>query len=607
MKLLLIHAQSFEYEARQRALQEADPLDGNRHGAAENVLVVFVSVEQGDLSDSSTVEKAAGEILDVFKRVGAGSVVIYPYAHLSDKLAPPSEAKQILQRLEELVSKSGVKVSRAPFGWYKRFKLECYGHPLAELSRTIVPGEKPKPGYPDYAVLLPDGRLVPIEELDAKGLPQEFLQLLEAEVFKAKREGGEPLYLDFCKKFGFEWEPMSDLGHMRYGPEATIMVEAVAEYAWRCAQSLGIPVYRVRGTNTFNLDYKPVRTHAELFGDRLYQMEVDGKDLILRYAACHQQFAMVKDWSISYRNLPFGVLELADSYRLEQPGELLLCFRLRKFLMPDLHIFCRDLEEAKRGSLRVHEKIYEEIRKLGRDYVSIYNLTRSFLEREREFLGELVRREGKPVLLHFVPEGKYYWVLNIEYNIIDELGRPREIGTFQIDVGNAERFGILYTDEDNQEKHPVIIHTAILGSVERYIFAVFDTAAREVRAGRQPRLPLWLAPVQVRLIPYSGEFLSHAERVADELEKVGVRVDIDDREESVAKRVREAETRWIPYIVVIGKKEVESGKLSIRVRGAGQQEMTLEELKAALAKELEGYPRVSCSLPRRVSLRPKYR
>ncbi|MEM4791145.1 MAG: threonine--tRNA ligase, partial [Thermofilum sp.] len=402
MKLLLIHAQSFEYEARQRALQEADPLDGNRHGAAENVLVVFVSVEQGDLSDSSTVEKAAGEILDVFKRVGAGSVVIYPYAHLSDKLAPPSEAKQILQRLEELVSKSGVKVSRAPFGWYKRFKLECYGHPLAELSRTIVPGEKPKPGYPDYAVLLPDGRLVPIEELDAKGLPQEFLQLLEAEVFKAKREGGEPLYLDFCKKFGFEWEPMSDLGHMRYGPEATIMVEAVAEYAWRCAQSLGIPVYRVRGTNTFNLDYKPVRTHAELFGDRLYQMEVDGKDLILRYAACHQQFAMVKDWSISYRNLPFGVLELADSYRLEQPGELLLCFRLRKFLMPDLHIFCRDLEEAKRVSLRVHEKIYEEIRKLGRDYVSIYNLTRSFLEREREFLGELVRREGKPVLLHLV-------------------------------------------------------------------------------------------------------------------------------------------------------------------------------------------------------------
>lgn len=607
MKLLLVHAQSFEYEVRQRALEEADPLNGNRRGAAENALVVFVSIEQGDSGDSSLPEKAVGEILDVFRRVGASTIVIYPYAHLSEKLAPPSEAKSVLNQLEELLLKSGVKAVRAPFGWYKRFKLECYGHPLSELSRTITPGGKPSPGYPDYAVLFPDGRVIPVEELDAGELPQDFVRLLEAEVFKVKREGGEPLYLDFCKKFGFEWEPMSDLGHMRYGPEATIMVEAVAEYAWQCALSLGIPVYKVRGTNTFNLDYKPVRTHAELFGDRLYQMEVDGKELILRYAACHQQFAMVKDWSISYRNLPFGMLELADSYRLEQPGELLLCFRLRKFLMPDLHVFCRDLEEAKRVSFRIHEKIYEEMRKLGRDYVSIYNVTRSFLEGEREFLSKLAEMEKKPVLLHFVPEGKYYWVLNIEYNIIDELGRPREVGTFQIDVGNAERFGIVYTDENNQEKYPVIIHTAILGSVERYIFAVFDTAAHELRAGKQPHLPLWLAPVQVRIIPYSGEFLPQAEQVADELERVGLRVDIDDREESVAKRVRDAETKWIPYIVVIGRREVESGKLSVRVRGVGNREIPLDELKAALRKELEGYPRVNCSLPRRVSLRPKYR
>ncbi|MEM0208353.1 MAG: threonine--tRNA ligase, partial [Thermofilum sp.] len=373
-----------------------------------------------------------------------------------------------------------------------------------------------------------------------------------------------------------------------------------------CAKSLGIPVYKVRGTNTFNLSFKPVQQHAELFGDRLYQLEVDEKKLILRYAACHQQFAMVRDWDISYRGLPFGAFEVADSYRFEQPGELLLCFRLRKFHMPDLHIFCRDLQEAMEISFKVHQKIYEEMGKLGRSYVSIYNLTRSFLEKNKDYLMNLLEKEQKPVLLHFVPEGKYYWVLNIEYNIIDELGRPREIGTFQIDIGNAERFGITYVDENNTRKYPVIIHTALIGSLERYIFAVFDTVVQKAKQGETPSLPVWLSPVQVRIIPFSAEFLKRADEIAQVLEENLIRVDIDDREESLAKRIREAEVKWIPYIVVLGKKEVESGKLSVRIRGKGQVELTVDELVSRILEETKGYPRIYTSLPRYVSRRPRY-
>ncbi|MGB9709287.1 threonine--tRNA ligase [Infirmifilum uzonense] len=606
MKLLLIHAKSFEYEAREKALEGAEDIDGRRVGKAENALVVFVTVEEGDSSDPGVVSAAVREIEDVFRRVKASEVVVYPYAHLSENLASPGEALAILKSIESQLSEKGLKTQRAPFGWYKRFTLDCYGHPLSELSRSIRPGEPPKRGFEDFAVMFPDGRVVSVEELPS-GLPADFVALLESEVFKRRREGGEPQFLEYCKKFGFEWEPMSDLGHMRYGPEATIMVEAVSEYAWQVCRSLGIPVYKVRGTNTFNLEYKPVLQHAQLFGDRLYQFEVDEKKLVLRYAACHQQFAMIKDWEISYRDLPLGMLEIADSYRLEQPGELLLCFRLRKFTMPDLHIFCRDLAQAQEVSFLVHRKIYEEMRRLGRDYVSIYNLTRSFLDGHKEYLRKLVEMEGKPVLLHFVPEGKYYWFLNIEYNIIDELGRPREIGTFQIDFGNAERFGITYTDEKGERKHPVIIHTALIGSIERYIFAVFDTAAQKSKRGEQPSLPLWLAPVQVRVIPFSKEYLKNADEVADTFEKEGVRVDVDDRDESVGKRVRDAEVKWIPYVIVIGKKEAETGKLSVRIRGQGQLEMTLEELVERINKELQGYPRVSAMLPRYLSKRPSYR
>ncbi|UNQ72811.1 threonine--tRNA ligase [Infirmifilum sp. NZ] len=607
MKILLIHARSFEYEAREKAVDSAEELsEGNRTGRAENALVAFVTVEKGDSSDPGIAEKAAQEIRDVYTRVGASEVVLYPYAHLSDNLAEPGEALPLLKSIEELLKAQGASVKRAPFGWYKRFTVECYGHPLSELSRTIRPGEKARRGFEDFAVMLPDGRVVGVEELPS-GLPEDFVALLEAEVFKRRREGGEPSYLEYCRKFGFEWEPMSDLGHMRYGPEATIIVEVVAEYAWRVARSLGIPVYKVRGTNTFNLEHKPVLQHAQLYGDRLYQLEVDDKKLILRYAACHQQFAMIKDWDISYRNLPLGMLEIADSYRLEQPGELLLCFRLRKFTMPDLHIFCKDLREAMELSFKVHEKIYEEIRKLGRDYVSIYNLTRSFLEANKEYVKRLVEAEGKPVLLHFVPEGKYYWVLNVEYNIIDELGRPREIGTFQIDVGNAERFDITYVDENGQRKHPVIIHTALIGSIERYIFAVLDTAAKKAKAGGLPSLPVWLSPVQVRVIPFTKEFLAEADRLADMLEAEGFRVDVDDRDESISKRIRDAEVKWIPYVVVIGKREAETGRLSVRVRGEGQLEMDLRELLSRLKRDTEGYPLVSSRLPRYLSLRPRYR
>ncbi|MEM1891203.1 MAG: threonine--tRNA ligase, partial [Thermofilaceae archaeon] len=543
MKLLLIHAERFEYEARQRALEEAEELSENGgRGSVENALVCFVTVEGVDEANLAwVVSKAAEEIESVSQKLAVKRVVVYPYAHLSSDLAKPAVAVKALRELSSALEGRGFEVVRAPFGWYKRFTISCVGHPLAELSRTIRPAEAAE----EYAVLTPEGTIVPLREFDLSSAPEDFKQLVRREVYGEGGAGGEPRYLDYCRKFGIEWESYSDQGHMRYGPEASIMIDLLSEYAWGCALSLGLPIFKVKGTNMFDLSVPAVKQHADLFGDRLYTVEVGQKKFVLRYAACHQQFAMLKDWNISYRHLPFGVFEVADSYRLEQPGELTLCFRLRKFLMPDLHILTRDLEEAKRLSLKVHEKIYEEIRKVGRDYVSIYNLTRSFAVENQDYLAELVAREGKPALLHFVPEGKYYWVINVEYNVIDQLGRPREIGTFQIDVGNAERFGITYTDESGAKGYPVIIHTAIIGSLERYLYLLFDTAAAEEAKGGKPSLPLWLSPVQVRVIPVSSDYTGYALEVAEKLNSLAIRADVDDRDESLSKKIRDAEVKWI--------------------------------------------------------------
>lgn len=613
MRVLLIHAQYFRWEPKEPALDiRDDPVSGN----ADNALVAFITVEEGDKPDEAYLAAISRDIVEVAKKVDAQTIVIYPYAHLSPNLAKPYTSREILNKLFDILNGFNLfKVLKAPFGYYKSFEIKCIGHPLSELSRSYSykpelfsgrPQAQAERAAPDiYLILSPEG-----EEYNPADYPldkyPDLKALVDKEVFKRELPGGEPKYIEYVKRFGFEWEPMSDVGHMRYGPDATIMMELVEDYAYQVAKSLGIPIFKIRGTNMFKLSERPIETHAKLFGERLYIVEADTES-ILRYAACFQQFAMVRDWVVSYRNLPFGMLEVADSYRYEQPGETVLLFRLRRFYMPDLHIFTKDLKQAIEVTYKLHNKIFEEIRKIGRDYVSLYNVTAEFYRGYKDYLIELAKREGKPILLRILPEQKYYWVLNVEFHIIDELGRPREIATFQIDVGNAMRFNIKYIDDENKIRYPVIIHTAILGSVERYLFALFDTAALMEKRGQVPRLPTWISPVQVRIIPINREQLEEALKLADELEGADIRADIDDRNETLSRRIRDAEREWIPYIVVIGHKEVESKTLTVRIRGGTQRQMTHQELISLIKSEIKGYPKRPLYMPRLLSERPTYK
>ena len=634
MRILLIHADHFEYTVKSKAIKEPEQIpEEKKSGSAQEALVVFCSVEKLDEKNpSGAVQKTVDSIEDVAKQVKPLKIVLYPYAHLSSNLASPKAAIPIMVSLEQELVNRGYEVLRSPFGWYKSFDIKCKGHPLSELSRTITSEEAAKPKAASkpsiYKILDLDGKVYDVEGNSAfwkNNLPAkvdwpfgDFKILVDKEALKKELHGGEPKYLEYCKKFGIEWEPLSDVGHMRYEPEATLIFELISEYAWKLATSLDVPVFSLRGTNMFDLSVPAVKQHADLFGDRLYQLSSEERNLVLRYAACHQQFAIVKDWTISYKNLPFGAFEVADSYRLEQSGELLLCFRVRKLHMPDLHVFCKDLKEAEDFSLNVHRKIYEEVRKLevaepgkeksGRDYVSIYNTTQSYFEANKEYFAKLMEVEKKPALLNFVEEGKFYWVINIEYCIVDELKRPREIATFQIDVGNAQRFGITYTDENGAKNYPAIIHTALVGTIERYIFAVLDSVARTERLGGVPSLPFWLSPTQVRVIPVSRDYVDLAAEVMKQVDNAGIRVDLDDRDASVSKKVRDAETVWVPYIVVVGEREKESGKLTVRERGTGKPRVIgLDELLREASEKLVGFPRKATTIPKLLSQRPIYR
>jgi threonyl-tRNA synthetase len=513
-----------------------------------------------------------------------------------------------LQCAEAELKKQKLDVVRAPFGYYKEFALKCKGHPLAELSREITAEEvksgeresKEKAKYDEkvklkgkdrYLILTYEGKEFEITDYKFKSEDENFRMLVEKEALKKGLEGGrEPKFIRYVNKFQIEAEPMSDKGHMRYGPSGTLIFNLIADYSEKIAHSLGIPVYVVKGTNMFNLREKAVKEHADLFGDRLYSLEVDKERFVMRYAACHQQFAMIKDWNISYKNMPFGALEIADSYRLEQPGELLLAFRTRRMDMPDLHIFCRDLNEAREWFEKTHNKIYEEVYNLGRDYEILFNFSsKRHYEQNKDWVTNLLRKKKKNALLHFYPEGiNYYWTFNIEYMIIDELKRPREIATVQIDTGNAHRFNIRYIDKNGKESYPIILHTALLGTIGRYIFALLDTIVQRENKGKKAELPFWLSPTQVRIIPVSEKYVDEAIKLGKEFNDEQIRTDVDDRQLHVQKRILEAEQDWVPYIIVLGEKELQSKTLAVRISERTKVWKDKEGRKEAVSSLVEG-------------------
>ncbi|MCK4366662.1 MAG: threonine--tRNA ligase [Thermoplasmata archaeon] len=610
MKVLFIHSDFMRYEVRDKT-RFADVISpGEEKGEVKEALVAFLTVEKGDEGQIEEASAAAvEEIMATAEKVSVRNVMLYPYAHLSSSLAGPSKAKKAVELMTASLQDRGYDVTTPPFGWYKAFVLSCKGHPLAESFREIKASKKAEEkAEEDFLVLTPDGEEFEPEAY-AKG-SEAFQVLMRKEALKEEHVATEkPAYLRLCKKFGIEWEPMSDVGHMRYNPKGAIIFDLCADYATVVVNSLGLPVMQVKGTNMFDLSEPAISEHAELFGDRLYTIETKKKSFVMRYAACHQQFAMIKDWNFSYKQLPFGAFEVADSYRLEQSGETMLAFRVRRMNMPDLHVFCRDDEEAREWLLNLHDRILKEAKDLGRDYEILVNVSsRDAYEKEKELILEILKRGKKEGLIHFYLSGKnYYWTVNIEYVIMDAIKREREIGTVQIDVGNAERFGMSFTDKDGKKRFPIILHSAMLGTIERYIYMVLDTAVKIEEGGKIGYLPLWLNPEQVRFVPVSDEYLQRASDLAEELRKGSVRVGVDDTGGSVSKRVRDAKTDWVSYVIVIGEREMKGDQLVVYDRERDEdREMTLDGLLSEINEKTEGKPFRQMYLPAEVSKRPQF-
>lgn len=627
MRLLQLHSDFLEYEPIEKEIKSAEEITSKQKVRFENLVVAFVAVESGD--DETVAREAAGEIKKYMETVKCLRLLIYPYAHLSSDLAAPDVAAGVVKSMEKFAKESVDEVHRSPFGWTKAFSIKVKGHPLAEnakeiskqasdvhmhehghdegkLSTALANEERLKS---TWYILQPGGILTPIAEYNFKK-PDANLQVLKNyEIAKNRAVNQQPEHVRLMKKMAIaDYEPASDAGNMRFYPKGRLMKSLIEQYVTRRVMEYG--GIEVETPIMYDSKHPSMESYFNRFPARQYNIQSDSKQLFLRFAACFGQFLIAKDMNISYKHMPFKLYELTRySFRREKSGELVGLRRLRAFTMPDCHAFCKDVEQAKEEFRKRFELSISVINALGlqnEDVEMAIRFTEDFWNENKAFITELIDKFGRPVLTEVWKERFFYFTLKWEFNYIDGLGKASALSTDQIDVENGNRYGIEYVDEDGTKKNPIILHNSPSGAIERVMYALMEKAAKISKSGGVPSFPLWLAHTQVRVISVGKEHLQFCDNILTQLKSNQIRADLDDRDESVGKKIRESETEWIRYAIVIGDKEMTSGKLVVRDRLEGKQrEMTMRELIDEVTTQVKDKPYLPLNLPSYLSARPQ--
>ncbi len=619
MRILLIHASSFSYHVTEKtsavsSLAEID--ESQRQGELGESLVAFLCSEKIDEKDvESVASQAAATIREQARQVETSDVMLYPYAHLSSDLSSPRVATKVLAAVRDaLAGEKGLNIHEAPFGFYKGFSIECKGHPLSELAKTILPGEgAAAEGAPtsaaiksektlrsDWRVRTPDGDDIPAGEFDFAPHPS-FKKMYDYEIEGTRVSSEPPAHIEIMRRLELvDYEPASDPGNFRWYPNGELIKRLSEDRVSELLTAYG--GMRVETPIMYDYQHPNLMSYLNRFPARQYVLLSDKKEYFLRFAACFGQYLMQHDMQLSYRMLPVRLFEISHySFRREQSGELAGLRRLRTFTMPDLHTLARDRKAAREEFLRQMDLSMACMRDFGLEYEIAVRFVREFLDEDPDFAGEIVRRAGRPVLLEIWDERFFYFVAKLEFNFLDAQSKASCLSTVQIDVENTERFDITYVDDDGQPKYPILMHTSISGSIERVFSSILEQQAIRMKRGETPSFPLWLAPTQVRIIPVADR---HRAFSAELLSKVPFRADMDDRDMSVGKKIREAERRWTPYILVVGDREMEGGELSLRVHGGEQSSLTLEALLSRIESEVKGRPFLPINVPAKLSERP---
>ena len=409
----------------------------------------------------------------------------------------------------------------------------------------------------------------------------EYLALLEEAKKRDHRKIGKELSI-------YTMDDDVGQGLIMWMPNGTIIIEELEKLAKETEEEAGY--HRVVTPHIAKESMYLTSGHLPYYADSMYPpMELEGEKYYLRAMNCPHHHKIFAAEPKSYRDLPYRIAEYGTVYRYEQSGELFGLMRVRCLHMNDAHIYCTKVqfEEEFRAVNDMYLKYFKIFgidkyvmrlslhapEKLGIKYVNEPELWK-----ETEAMVRQVLIDSNIPFVEVQDEAAFYGP-KIDVQIYSVIGREFTLATNQVDFSQGRSFKLEYTTADNQHDTPLIIHRAPLGTHERFIGFLLEHYAG--------KLPVWLAPQQVKILPISDKFMDYAEGVKKQLRKAGVRVSIDDRNEKIGKKIRDTELLRVPYMLVVGEKEMNEGKIAVRRQGKGDAGvMPVEEFIQVISREI---------------------
>lgn len=392
----------------------------------------------------------------------------------------------------------------------------------------------------------------------------EYLQMLEEAKKRDHRKLGKELGI-------YTLDDDVGPGLIMWLPNGTIMIEELEKLAKETEQAGGY--HRVVTPHIAKESMYITSGHLPYYAESMYPpMELEGEKYYLKSMNCPHHHKIFAAEPKSYRDLPYRIAEYGTVYRYEQSGELFGLMRVRCLHMNDAHIYCtkEQFEAEFRAVNDMYLKYFKifgidkyvmrlslhSADKLGKKYVNEPELWK-----ETETMVREVLINSKIPFVEVQDEAAFYGP-KIDVQIWSVIGREFTLATNQVDFSQGRSFKLHYTTQDNQSETPLIIHRAPLGTHERFIGFLLEHYAG--------KLPLWLAPVQVKVLPISDKFLDYAKTVSDKLKKADIRVGVDDRNEKIGKKIRDTELQRVPFMLVVGEKEMNENKVAVRKQGTGE-------------------------------------
>ncbi|MGE0772208.1 MAG: threonine--tRNA ligase [Cyclobacteriaceae bacterium] len=409
----------------------------------------------------------------------------------------------------------------------------------------------------------------------------EYLVMLEEAKKRDHRKLGRELELfAFSEKVG--------MGLPLWLPKGTILRERLEQFMRKAQVKAGYdPVVspHIGGKSLY-----VTSGHYEKYGKDSFQpihTPDEGEEFLLKPMNCPHHCEIYKVKPRSYKDLPIRLAEFGTVYRYEQSGELHGLTRVRGFTQDDAHIFCRP-DQVKEEFIKVIDLVLHVFTSLGfENYTAQVSLRDP--ENKAKYIGadhlwdraeqEIQEAADERGLTTVSVKGEAaFYGPKLDFMVKDALGRSWQLGTIQVDYNLPERFQLEYVGSDNQKHRPVMIHRAPFGSLERFVAVLIEHCAGN--------FPLWLAPDQIAILPISEKYNGYAEQVLDQMKGKDIRGFVDDRDEKIGKKIRDAEVKKVPFMLIVGEKEVAEGKVAVRRHGAGDQgAMPLQEFVTYFEKE----------------------